>query len=448
MVPRVDRTVVRELRHRVVEALAERLNTEPGLGAAERKELGRALVADALGETARERAAAGLPPRTEAEEHALAEAVMAEVFGLGRLQPLVDDPDVENIEVNGCDRVWVSYADGREVPGPPVADSDAELIEQLQLLAARLETSERSFSSTTPVLHAALSDGSRLAAVAWTTPRPHVVIRRHRIRDVDLDGLVALGTLDPALAAFLRAALRAGRNIVVTGLQNVGKTTLLRALAGEFGPRERFGTIEREYELFLHAMPDRHPRVVALQAREGSTERDATGRRAGEVTMGDLVRDALRMTLRRIVLGEVRGSEVLPMLEAMTTGDGSMCTLHARSAAKAVDRLVSLCLSAGVGMTETFAYRLIADAVDLIVHLDLREGAAGGRERIVSQVLELDGVGESSRPVVTHVFVPGPDGRAVPAHRPACLEDLVRAGFDPALLEARPHPVTGTGGRR
>ena len=214
---------------------------------------------------------------------------------------------IENIEINGCDQVWVSYADGREAPGPPVADSDAELIELLQLLAARTVGNERSFTTASPTLHVRLDDGSRLAAVAWTTPRPQVVIRRHRVRDVDLDDLIGLGTVDPCLAAFLRAALRAGKNIIVTGLQNAGKTTLIRALANEFPPLERFATIEREYELHLHELPDRHPRIVAMEAREGSSERDATGRRAGEVTLTHLVRTALRMNLRRIIVGEVRG---------------------------------------------------------------------------------------------------------------------------------------------
>ena len=218
-------------------------------------------------------------------EMATSRAVMAALFGLGRLQPLIDDPAVENIEVDGHDHVWVSYADGRDERVPPVADSDAELIEILQLLAARTGNAERTFSSAHPALHLRLEDGSRLAAVAWTTPKPHVVIRRHRVRDVDLDDLVRLGTLDTVLAQFLRAAVRAGKNIVVTGLQNAGKTTLIRALANEFAPMERFATIEKEYELHLHDLPDRHPRVVAMEAREGSAEKDATrpARRGGHL---------------------------------------------------------------------------------------------------------------------------------------------------------------------
>jgi pilus assembly protein CpaF len=103
-------------------------------------------------------------------------------------------------------------------------------------------------------------------------------------------------------------------------------------------------TIEREYELFLHEFPDRHLRVSAMEAREGSSERDASGRRAGEVTLADLVRHALRKNLRRIIVGEVRGPEVLPMLDAMSTGDGSLCTVHARSPGQAIDRRARLSL--------------------------------------------------------------------------------------------------------
>ena len=435
----LDHQLVREVRREVAEQLAARLQAEPVSDSRARRELGRSLLAEVVSRRAIQRVHAGQPPWSVEEEFRLAEAVMAALFGLGRLQPLIDDPRIENIEVNGCDQVWLSYADGREERGPAVADSDTELIESLQLLVSHVEGAERSFSTANPRLHLRLDDGSRLAAMAWTTPRPQVVIRRHRVRDVDLTDLVTLGTLDTALAAFLRAALLAGKNIVVTGLQNAGKTTLIRALANEFPPMERFATIEREYELHLHELTDRHPRVVAMQAREGSSERDLSGRRAGEVGLAELVVDALRMNLRRIIVGEVRGSEAIPMLEAMSTGDGSLCTVHARCAARALDRIVTLCLSAGVGMTDTFAHRLAAGAIDLIVHITLLdESALGGRKhRFVSEVLELDGIGEFGRPATTTVFTPGPDGRAVPAYPPACLPALVRAGFDPGSLDAR-----------
>lgn len=439
VLPSPDLAVVREVRSAVAERLAERLQSQRVDTPEARRELARSLVATELSERGRDRVRHGEQPWPFEVEMATAQAVMAALFGLGRLQPLIDDPSVENIEVDGHDRVWVSYADGRIEPHPPVAESDAELVEILQLLAARTGSAERTFSSAHPALHLRLEDGSRLAAVAWTTPRVHVVIRRHRVRDVDLDDMVALGTLDSVLAAFLRSTIRAGKNVVVTGLQNAGKTTLIRALANEFAPMERFATIEKEYELHLQDLPGRHPRVVAMEGREGSAEVDSYGHRAGEVTLTELVNTALRLNLRRIIVGEVRGPEVLPMLEAMSTGDGSLCTLHSRSAQHAVDRIVTLCLSAGVQMTDTFAYRLLAGAVDFFVHIELLDQSATGgqRHRFVSQVVEVNGLGERNRPATTLVFGPGSDGRAVPLHRPECLADLVRAGFDETLLDHR-----------
>ena len=445
----IDPVLVEKVRQIVAEQLAERLVASPVADAAHRRELARGLIAAELASRAQHDPAN--PPRTADVDVdvATAQAVMAALFGLGRLQPLIEDASLENVEVDGHDHVWTSAGEGHDRRVGSVAGSDAELIAMLQALAARPGSAERTFTSAHPTMHLRLPDGSRLAAVAWVTPRPHVVIRRHRVRDVDLDDLIELGTLDPALAAFLRAAVLAGKNTVVTGLQNAGKTTLIRAMANEFHPMERFATIEKEYELHLHDLPERHPRVIAMEAREGSAEVDAQGHRAGEVSLSALLTDALRMNLRRIIVGEVRGAEILPMLEAMSTGDGSLCTLHARSAQHAIDRMVALSLSAGPHISEAFAYRLLAGSVDLIVHLTLRDRSlTGGRKhRFVSTVLELNGLGETSRPITTTVFGKGPDGRAVPTHRPECLDDLIDVGFDPGWLDHRagtwPTPLDG-----
>ena len=432
----VDHGLVADIRREVSDALALRLRQTPVADPRARRELARALLTQVLVDRSRARVHAGQQPWSVDEEFTLADSVMDALFGMGRLQPLIDDPAVENVEVTGFDHVWISYADGREVRGDPVAGSDAELVELVQALVTRTGQAERTFSTASPTLHLRLDDGSRLTAMAWVTPRPVLVIRRHRVRDITLRQLVAGGTMSSTVAELLGAAVRAGRNIIVTGPQNSGKTTMLRALAAEFPPLERFATVEREYELHLHELA-RHPRVVAMEARVGSSERDPSGRAAGEVTLSDLVVDALRMNVRRVIVGEVRGPEVVPMLNAMAVGDGSMCTLHARSAAKALDRIVTLCLEQGGGMTDAFAYRAAADGIDFVVHLALRHDAqsGGARERFVAEVLEVDGIGEGGRPVVTTVFTPGHDGRAVPAHRPRCLPDLVSAGFDPALLD-------------
>ncbi|MFD0327085.1 ATPase, T2SS/T4P/T4SS family [Streptacidiphilus monticola] len=162
----------------------------------------------------------------------------------------------------------------------------------------------------------------------------------------------------------------------------MGKTSLLRAMAREIAAGERVGTLESEYELFLHEL-DGGPTVVAYEAREGNGERSADGRMAGELTLSDLFPQLLRMSLRRVIVGEVRSIEVVPMLHAMNEGEGgSMCTVHARTAHSVVERLVTLCLEAGIGMTEALAHRLIANAVDFIVYVRLVDetevGAASG----------------------------------------------------------------------
>jgi pilus assembly protein CpaF len=336
--------------------------------------------------------------------------------------------------------VHLVYGDGRVRPGPPVADSDEELIETLAFLAARSGgqsgSGERAFSPANPILDLTLHGGARLAARAWITPRPTVVIRRHRLTDVDLDDLRALGMVDDVLAHFLAAAVRAGRSIVVSGAQGAGKTTLVRALCAEMDPWERIGTIETEYELHLHQMPERHQRVVAHEARPGTGERTADGRAAGEITLHDLLYASLRLNLSRIIVGEVRGREVIPMFQAMQAGAGSLSTTHAHDARAAVERLVTCALEAGPHVTQEYAYLQIAAHIDLIVHIgvDDRTHAGGRKHRYVSEIIEV-GRGEGGRPAITDVFVSGPDGRAVPGTRPSFLTELQYAGFDPAWLE-------------
>lgn len=424
-----------EVKREVSARVAERLRVSPLSDTRARRELTRSVLAEVLIERSRERIVAGAAPLSLAEEHSIAETVMDALFGAAFLQRYLDDDDVENIEVNGFDNVWISYADGREVRVPPIAKSDDELIELVQNLVSRTGQAERTFSTATPTVHITLDGGARLAAVAWVSPRPQIVIRRHRAVDVSLRDLQAWGSISHAAAELLSAAIRAGRNIIVTGVQNTGKTTMLRALAAEFPPVQRFATIEREYELLLQDLPEKHPRVVALEARVGSSERDASGRAAGELSMSQLLADALRLNVRRIIVGEVRGPEIVPMLHAMMVGDGSMCTIHVRSAETAIDRVVNMCLEHGQSMTEAFAYRSAAAGIDFVVHMGIDYGDDGRpRARYVTDILEIGGIGESGRPTTTQVFAPGPEGRAVPVHAPACLPELQRFGFDPALL--------------
>jgi Flp pilus assembly CpaF family ATPase len=425
----IDWAVVRRIRRDV----ADRVSTEqahhqqagePAFETDDQRMLGRAIIADRVGDWITERAARGSAV-TPQEERDLTEAVFASIFGLGRLQSLIDQGDVENIDINGYDDVWISYADGRRVRGTPVAESDDELVEMVQSFAAWLGQTTREFSSAKPLLNLRLPDGSRLAAWMGVTPRPGLTIRRHRFTDLRLDDLAGHGTLDRCLVSFLRAAVRARKNIVVTGGVNAGKTTLLRALANEIDPSERLVVIEQEYELALDRIANRHEQVVSMEAREPNAEG------AGGVTLAQLIVHALRMNPERIIVGEVRSDELIPMLTAMSSGnDGSLCSLHANSARAAFNRMTAIGLSSSVKLPVEATHLLIADAVDFVVHLVLDRAKDGEQRRYVSQVLEVLEVGERGRVTTNEVFHPGPFGVAVPGSPIRCVDQLERYGFD------------------
>ncbi|MFE0462795.1 CpaF family protein [Kitasatospora sp. NPDC058965] len=444
--PVVDPQVARELKRQVAAELHQQLSklttSTPGLeiDRATRRQRGRALIEEVVARWSDAYAQTHGAAPTRDQDRALAEAVYDLLFRAGRLQPYLDDPEIENILINGCDDVWVSRVHQPLKKVPPVADSDAELIELLQDLARQHGGGERSLNTANPTLALRLEGGMRLQAMTEVTPRPYVAIRRHRVASATLADMVALGTVDSTLAAFLAAAIRARKNVMITGTQGVGKTSMLRAMAAEIPPDERIGTLESEFELWLHTLG--HLRqVVPMEAREGNGER-IDGKVAGELSIGELIPAALRMTLSRIIVGEVRSGEVVPMLRVMTNGEGgSMCTLHARGPHMVVDRIAELCLEYGAHMTDTLAYRLTANAVDLIVHVSMvDETAVGGRRhRFVSHVLEVTGLGENGRPALNTVFGPRPDlgePRAVPHTPPNCLDDLRRAGFDAGLLQS------------
>jgi len=367
----VDWSLVAALRSAASERLMRGMELNQHMEVAEQHALGRRIISELLDEEAKQSAAAGRGAFDRHRQSALAQAVFDAVFRLGRLQPLVDDPGVENVTILGHDDVWLEYADGRLVRGPAVADSDGELIDFLVFLASRSEVNARQFSEAEPRLHLRLDGGARLAATAWVTPRPSVVIRRHRMRAATLAQLVRRQSLGPVAASFLAAAVRARKSIVVAGPQGAGKTTMLRALCAEIGPMEALGTFETEYELHLHELKERHPIVHAWEARPGG-EMQPNGRRAGEFTIDDALYDSFRFNLSRQIVGEVRGKEVLAMLEAMQTGTGSLSTTHAESAESAVSRLVTCAMKAGPHVTHDYAVRAIATAIDIVVHVDVR----------------------------------------------------------------------------
>ena len=374
---------------------------------------------------------------------------------MGGIQALIDDPEIENIDINGCDRVWATFADGSKRLMSPIAGSDDEVIEMVRTAASRFGLAERRFDLARPEVDLRLPDGSRLSAVMAVTTRPAVSIRRHRYAALTLADLVDLGTISAELASLLAAAVRARKNIVVSGAMNSGKTTMLRALAAEVPPRERIVTIEQALELGLDADQRRHPDLVALEAWPANVEG------AGLIAVSDLVRRALRMNADRVIVGEVLGDEVLPMLNAMSQGrSGSMCTIHSDSSAGVFRRIASYAIQAPERLPLEASNLLIAGSVHFVVHLDSETGgpeppvgsdsegpvaatsgpqwigdfpAVLSRRRFVSsirEVVDADGV----QVVSNEVYRPGPDGRAVPASplRQQTVEELRRAGFQPS----------------
>ncbi|MCW2803242.1 MAG: type secretion system ATPase subunit [Propionibacteriaceae bacterium] len=329
------------------------------------------------------------------------QAVEDAVFGYGRMQPLFELADAENIEIHGWDCVTVQYGDGRRERLPPVADSDEELIDAIRFLGESASPS-RPFDDTHPTMTLALADRFRLHAIGFgLSYRPSVVLRQHILTDVSLSDLVDGDLMPLEVAEFLDAAILARKSMVISGDQGAGKTTLLRALISSIPLNERFGTLETDYELMTHLQPGRE-NIVALQARTGHGERDGT-HALGEFTIADLMPEALRQNLSRLIVGEVRGGEAAAMFEAMQAGAGTLSTTHSHSAASTMDRLASRVAQGGV-VTIDEAYRQIAHNVSLFIYVTLEDDTwkGGGRRRFISEIRQVTRAIESGRPV-THL---------------------------------------------
>src|SRR5215467_9456157 len=427
----VDHGLVKRMRAEVGDRLAEQRRLDAASGVApmsgeDERQYARALIAGVLEEHARTEITAGRAPFNAQEEEELAAAIHAALFGVGRLQPLLDDPQIENIDINGCDRVFLGYADGGEVMADPVAESDEELIELIQVLAAYSGLASRPFDTANPQLDLRLPDGSRLSAVMDVTLRPSVSIRRARMGKVFLADLVGNGSLSPELASFLAAAVLARKNIMIAGATNAGKTTLLRALANQIPPEERLITVERALELGLDHFPELHPNVVAFEERLPNMEGQ------GAISMAELVRRSLRMNPSRVIVGEVLGDEIVTMLNAMSQGnDGSLSTIHSNSSLEVFNRIATYAIQSAERLPVEATHMLIAGAVDFVIFIEKRNDYArgGNLRRYVSSVREVTGV--DGRVLSSEVFAPGRDGRAVP-HAPAsCLDELAVFGYDP-----------------
>lgn len=315
-------------------------------------------------------------PVNQRESELLALDARDELLGFGPIQALVDDDGVNDIVVNGPQTVFVERG-GRLYTAPVRFFDDAHVIRVIQRILAPLG---RRVDESTPMVDARLPDGSRVNAIIppIALDGPCLSIRKFRKQALTAEDLVKSGSCTPDMLAYLRQRVEQRANLIVLGGTGSGKTTFLNLLSNWIPPGERLITVEDAAELRLT-----HGHVVRLETRPPNLE----GERA--VSARDLVRNALRMRPDRIIVGEVRGDEVLDMLQAMNTGhDGSMTTLHANSTADALHRIELLAGFAGYTGNEVALRGQVASALQLMVQV----ARLPGGERRVSEVSEVLGV--------------------------------------------------------
>ncbi len=294
------------------------------------------------------------------------ELILRDTVGLGPLEELLADPEVEEVMVNGPAQVYVERG-GRIERTDVSFESGRALRDAIERILAPLG---RRVDELSPMADARLADGSRVNVIIppLAVDGPALSIRRFTAARPDPDELVASGTLTAELRKLLAAAVRRRRSLLISGGTGSGKTTLLNALSSYIDAQERVVTIEDAAELRL-----RQPHIVRLESRPASVE----GR--GEVTIRDLLRNALRMRPDRIVIGEVRGPEALDLLTALNTGhDGALSTVHANSPEDALRRIETLALMAGIGLPHKAIQEQVRRGIELVVHL--ARDADGGRQ--------------------------------------------------------------------
>ncbi len=317
-------------------------------------------------------------PLTQTELESLGRDVLHETLGLGPLEKLLADQDINDILVNGYNSVWIDR-NGRLEETDIRFSSEDHLLHVINRIVAKVG---RRVDESSPIVDARLPDGSRINAIIppLSLEGPVLSIRRFRATPYHLNDLVEKGTLSKQMSEFLKLAVEARLNILISGGTSAGKTTLLNVLSEHISDSERIVTIEDTAELRLQ---QRH--VVRLESRPVNIE----GR--GAITQRELVKNALRMRPDRIVVGEVRGAEALDMLQAMNTGhEGSLTTVHSNSARDALSRIETLVLLGGVELSQRSIREQIGSAFDLIVQI---KRLADGSRRVVS-ITEVIGVQE------------------------------------------------------
>ncbi|MEE8241301.1 MAG: CpaF family protein [Nitrospirales bacterium] len=317
-------------------------------------------------------------PLSRLEREKIVLDVRHETFGLGPIEPLMRDPTVSDILVNGAREVYVERR-GKLERTEVVFRDDAHLLQTIDRIVAQVG---RRVDESSPMVDARLLDGSRVNAIIppLALDGPVLSIRRFAVDPYHMSDLLGFGTLTPALAEILEAAVRARLNILVSGGTGTGKTTLLNVISNAIPNTERIVTIEDSAELQLQ-----QDHVVRLETRPANIEGQ------GAVLQRDLVRNALRMRPDRIIVGEVRGTEVLDMLQAMNTGhDGSLSTVHANSTREALARLETMILMSGISLPVRAMREYITSALHMVIHL---ARLSDGSRKIV-RVTEIAGMEE------------------------------------------------------
>lgn len=302
------------------------------------------------------------------DESAVRRQAEDQLLGFGILQPLLDDPSIEEIWINSPSEIFVARKGiGEQIDLVMRANEVASIVERM------LRPTGRRLDRSSPFVDASLPDGSRLHVVIPDVTRANwaVNIRKFTPNILTLDDLLAFGTLTSTQRAILQSAMQAGKNILVSGGTQSGKTTMLSALLAEVSSAERIISVEETFELRI-ASAD----WVAMQTRQPNLEG------VGEVSLRRLVKEALRMRPGRIVVGEVREAESLDLLIALNSGLPGACTIHANTAADAITKLCTLPLLAGQNISSTFVNPTVGSCVDLVVHCTLE--ASGNR--LVSEI--------------------------------------------------------------
>lgn len=368
------------------------------------------------------------------ERARLFEQIAAEILGFGPLQPLLEDDTITEIMVNGPKNVYVERK-GKLHRVPVTFENNDHVMRIIDRIVAPLG---RRIDESSPYVDARLQDGSRVNAVIppISLVGPTLTIRKFSRNPITVEQLIQFGSVSPEAVQFLKACVEARLNILISGGTGSGKTTLLNVMSSFIPGDERILTIENAAELQL-----RQEHVVTLESRPPNIE----GR--GEITIRDLVINALRMRPERIIVGECRGGETLDMLQAMNTGhDGSMTTAHANSPRDAISRVETMCLMAGMDLPVRAIREQVASAIDLICQQErMRDGT-----RKITQITEVSGM-EGDVITMTDIFVfeqtGMENGKIVGRLRPTGLRPKFMEKIEAAGINLPPS-IFGIGERR